>query len=178
MLDHSFFNFSPSCLVRMSKDDIIDQYNIFPIVPFVLWRKSARAMTLLFIRLNKTSKMVNGEQSKKYIESTSKNKSTSTLRFKYWRNLITQESWKYMKSSMTPNTFSSLLSIIFLLIKVDYAKEQAYFSNCEKDPITANPKPRPFSRKSSRSFHTVTRTRSSTEISNYKIWFSAQSKTP
>jgi hypothetical protein len=32
MHDPAIFNFHPSSLVRMSKDDIIDQYKIYPIV--------------------------------------------------------------------------------------------------------------------------------------------------
>jgi hypothetical protein len=36
MQEQLLFNFHPNCLVRMSKDDIIDQYDIFPIVYFLL----------------------------------------------------------------------------------------------------------------------------------------------
>ena len=67
MHDPAIFNFRPSCLVRMSRDDIIDQYQINPIVLFKLKRKLVKEMMLLYIRQNRILMEDNGEQSRRFI---------------------------------------------------------------------------------------------------------------
>ena len=143
------FEFRPECLVRMSTDDIINQYDIFPIVIVLLNRKLVKVMMQLFTRPSKKQLTEIGGPLKRSIVGMWKNNSIYSQKYKFLKNSTTLVSSKYSKS-LTMNSMC-LSSLSNFSSKLDCVKETPCYRSWGKRISFTNQRQKPFLRKLSKS---------------------------
>jgi hypothetical protein len=94
----------------MSTEDIINQYDIFPIVSVLLIRKLVKVMMQSFIRPSKRQLTDSGELLKRSIVDMWKKNNTFSHKYKSLKKLTTLVSSKYLKSLMIISMCLSSLS--------------------------------------------------------------------